>query len=173
MSGSQRASMEVDVNQCMDVGFSNNTVNLIDSDCTKTVNAVPTLSNEVASEFKAAWQVLLIALTTNRNFWAPYHRQSLVWAFFKLNEPGVEVDVKAIQVMKCTICHPTNATSSSSSRSATRQRKGVLQYNPLYGLTSMKNHVMNEHSREFQRYKVTVLEESEAARQKTKKRKAV
>ena len=112
------------MNQCMDVGFSNNTVNLIDSDCTETVNAVgclPTLSNEVASEFEAAWQVLLIALTSNRNFWAPYHRQSLVWAFFKLNEPGVEVDVKAIQVMKCTICHPTNATSSSSSRSATRQ----------------------------------------------------
>ena len=166
------------MNQCMDVGFSNNTVNLIDSDCIETVNVVgclPTLSNEVASEFEAAWQVLLIALTSNQNFWAPYHRQSLVWAFFKLNEPGVEVDVKAIQVMKCTIYHPTNATSSSSSRSATRQRKGVLQYNPLHGLTSMKNHVMNEHLTEFQRYKatLTVLEESEAARQKTKKRKDV
>ena len=96
-----------------------------------------------------------------------------MWAFFKLNEPGAEVDVEAIQVMKCTICHPTNATSSSSSRSATYQRKGVLQYNPLHRLTSMKNHVMNEHSTEFQRYKVTVLEESEAARQKTKKRKAM
>ena len=45
MSSSQRASMEVAMNQCMDVGFSNNTVNLIDSDCTETVNAVPTLSN--------------------------------------------------------------------------------------------------------------------------------
>ena len=39
----------------------------------------------------------------------------------------------------------------------------------------MKNHVMNEHLTEFQRYKatLTVLEESEAARQKTKKRKDV
>ena len=173
MSGAQRASMEGVVNQCMDVGFSNNTVNLIDSDCTETVNALPTLSNEVASEFEAAWQVLRIALTNNRNFWAPYHRQSLVWAFFKLNEPDIEVDVKAIQVMKCTICHPSNATSSSSSRSATRHRKGVLQYNPLHGLTSMKNHVMNEHLTEFQRYKASLTELEESARQKTKKRKGV
>jgi hypothetical protein len=173
MSGSQRASMEGVVNQCMDVGFSNNTVNLIDSDCTKTVNALPTLSNEVASYFEAAWQVLLIALTNNRNFWAPYHKQSLVWAFFKLNEPDIEVDVKAIHVMKCTICHPSNATSSSSSRSATRQRKGVLQYNPLHGLTSMKNHVMNEHLTEFQRYKASLTMLEESAHQKTKKRKVV
>ena len=133
------------------------------------------MSNEATSKFEAAWQVLLPALTSNRHFWAPYHRQSLVWVFFKLKEPGVEVDVKAIQVMKCTICHPTNATSSSSSRSATRQRKGVLQYNPLHGLTSMKNHVVNEHSLEFERYKasLTMLKELDAARQKTKKRKIV
>ena len=83
------------------------------------VGCLSTLSNEVASEFEAAWQVLLNALTSIWHSWAPYHRQSLVWAFFKLKELGVEVDVKAIQVMKCTICHPTNATSSSSSHSAT------------------------------------------------------
>ena len=68
--------MEVAADQCMDVGFINNTLNLIDSDCTETVNAVgwlPTMSNEVASKFEVAWQVLLTALTSNRHFWAPYH----------------------------------------------------------------------------------------------------
>ena len=36
MFGSQPTSMEVDVDQCMDVGFSNNTMNMIDSNCTET-----------------------------------------------------------------------------------------------------------------------------------------
>ena len=39
----------------------------------------------------------------------------------------------------------------------------------------MKNHVVNEHLPEFERYKAAlpVLEESEATRQKTKKKKVV
>jgi len=39
----------------------------------------------------------------------------------------------------------------------------------------MKNHVVNEHLPEFERYKValTVLEELEAVRQKTKKKKVI
>ena len=68
--------MEVAADQCMDVGFPNNTLYLIDSDCIETVNAVdclPTMSNEVVSKFEVVWQVLLTALTSNRHFWAPYY----------------------------------------------------------------------------------------------------
>ena len=88
-----------------------------------------------------------------------------------MKEQSVEVDVKAIQVMRCTTCCPTNTRTSSSSRSATRQRKGVLQCNPLYKLTSMKNHMVNEYLPEFKKYKamLTVLEELKVMRQKTKK----
>jgi hypothetical protein len=65
--------------------------------------------------------------------------------------------------------------SSSSSQNATHQRKGVLQYNPLHRLTRMKNHMLNERLPYFERYKavLTVLEDSEATRQKTKKMKVI
>jgi hypothetical protein len=141
MSGPQHTSMEIAANQCQDVGFCNNTMTLIDSDCTEMVNAVGCLltwSNEVASMFEVALQVLLTTLTSNRNFWVPYHQQYLVWIFFKLNEPSVEPDIKAIQVMKCTNCHPTNATSSSSSRSATRQRRVTCRIALVQRLVSLR-----------------------------------
>ena len=79
----------------------------------------------VAAEDEAAWEVRFGALMANARFWVPYHRNSAVWAFFRLRDSEKGVDVKATQMMKCIVCHPGQAESSNS-RSSTRSRKGYV-----------------------------------------------
>ena len=78
-------------------------------------------------------------------FWRPYHRSSAVWAFYRLKGEDMVVDMREAQKLRCWVCHPTEAESSNSSGRGTRSRKGILQYNPTHGITSMKTHVENEH----------------------------
>ena len=106
----------------------------------------------LAAESEAAWRVSYTALRANALFWRPYHRSSAVWAFYRLKGEDMVVDVSVAQKLRCWVCHPTEAESSNSSRRGTRGRKGILQYNPAHGITSMKTHVENEHGQELARF---------------------
>ena len=66
------------------------------------------------AEDLAVGRVQLIHLQDNRMFWIPYHRTSLVWAFFLLHLQGIKVDVKVPQTMRCVLCRPTSSTSMMS-----------------------------------------------------------
>ena len=130
------------------------------------------ISEGLAAESEAAWRASYAALTANAKFWTPYHRSSVVWAFYRLKGEDMVVDVTETQKLRCWVCHPTEAESSNSSGRGTRSRKGILQYNPAHGITSMKTHVENEHAEELARYvRESKAEEGDTARQKTKKRK--
>ena len=130
------------------------------------------ISEGLATESEAAWRACYEALKANQLFRTPYHRSTAVWAFFRLKGEDMNVDVRKTQKLRCWVCHPTEAESSNSSGRGTRSRKGILQYNPAHGITSMKTHVENEHAEEFARYvRESKADEGETARQKTKKRK--
>ena len=130
------------------------------------------ISEGLAAESEAAWRASYAALRANAKFWTPYHRSSAVWAFYRLKGEDMVVDVRETQRLRCWVCHPTEAESSNSSGRGTRSRKGILQYNPAHGITSMKTHVENEHAEELARYvRESKAEEGDTARQKTKKRK--
>jgi hypothetical protein len=107
------------------------------------------ISEGLAAEDEAAWRACYATLKANQSFWTPYHRSSAVWAFFRLKGEDMNVDVRETQKSRCWVCHPTVAESSNSSGRGTRSRKGILQYNPAHGITSMKTHVENEHAEEF------------------------
>ena len=129
-------------------------------------------SEGLAAESEAAWRVSYAALRANALFWRPYHRSSAVWAFYRLKGEDMVVDVRETQKLRCWVCLPTEAESSNSSGRGTRSRKGILQYNPTHGFTSMKTHVENEHGQELARYvRESATEEGDTGRQKTKKRK--
>lgn len=95
-----------------------------------------------------------------------------------LNEGGTDcVDTSGPQTMRCVICHPVSATSTSSSSSRiTWKNKGLVKFNPTHGITSMKKHLDAAHLCEFGHYvteakaKATAVGESH---QKSKKRKIV
>ena len=106
----------------------------------------------LAAESEAAWRVSYTALRANALFWRPYHRSSAVWAFYRLKGEDMVVDVSVAQKLRCWVCHPTEAESSNSSGRGTRSRKGIMQYNPAHGITSMKTHVENEHGQELARF---------------------
>jgi hypothetical protein len=50
--------------------------------------------------------------------------------------------VQAYQVMKCVICCPFGQSSNGNN---TNNPKGIISYIPIHGITSMKNHVVNEY----------------------------
>ncbi len=56
-----------------------------------------------------------------------------------LNESSTKVDVQAMQVMRCVMCHSID--NSISSHNSTKSRKGILSYNLEHGIISMKKHV--------------------------------
>ncbi len=56
-----------------------------------------------------------------------------------LNESSTEVDVQAMQVMRCAMCHSID--NSTSFHNSTKSQKGILSYNLEHGITSMKKHV--------------------------------
>ena len=135
-------------------------------------NVLRPISEGLAAESETAWRACFAALKATQSFKTPYHRSSAVWAFFRLKGEDMNVDVRETQKLRCWVCHPTEAELSNSSERGTRSRKGILQYNPAHGITSMKTHVENEHAEEFSRYvRESKVDEGDTARQKSKKRK--
>ena len=110
------------------------------------------ISEGMAAESEATWRVCYAALKATQLFRTPYHRSSTVWTFFRLKGEDMNVDVRETHKLRCWVCHPAEAESSNSSGRGTRSRKGILQYNPAHGITSMKTHVENEHAEELARY---------------------
>jgi hypothetical protein len=59
--------------------------------------------------------------------------------------------VTTIQMLRSIICHLKSSTNqcdgstSSSHGSNTRSKKGIVQYNPSHGSTSMKKRLVHEH----------------------------
>ncbi len=76
-------------------------------------------------------------------FWFTNHRTTIMWAFFVLYNLLENVLSRALQTMRCPICHITKQIQSSNS--TTRECKGLLTYNPTRGITSMKKHIDDEH----------------------------
>ena len=52
------------------------------------------ISKGLVAEDEATWRVYFLALKANQSFWTPYHRSSVVWAFFRLKGPEMNVDVR-------------------------------------------------------------------------------
>ena len=111
----------------------------------------------------AVWHVQLTHLQDNHIFWIPYHRTSLVWACFLLRLQGIKVDVKVPQTMRCVLCHLTSSTptvyeghNSNVLQCTICSKKGILNYNPANGSTSMMKYVMNDHATDKERYKDVV-----------------
>jgi hypothetical protein len=139
------------------------------------------IGEQVAAKEEAAWQVTLEKLSANQKLWLPYHHNSPVWAFFALKDRSIQkLDTSRLQMLRCVLCHPTAAASSSSHTDPlsknTRKRVGLLKYASEHGLTSMKKHVEREHQSEFGRYSKVAKDVEDAARlelQKGKKRNSL
>lgn len=120
----------------------------------ETPENIPEVENVIGD---AAWGMLHAQLKANQKFWYPFKRMAPVWGFFRLNDPAATVDTKIQQVMRCVVCH-SGKTMQAGGRT-TKERKGIVRYNPTHGITSMKNHVDQVHVLAFDKYKRLKLEE--------------
>jgi len=57
----------------------------------------------------------------NRKLWVLLHHVSNSWVFLVLNESSVKVNMKAVQAMRCIMCHSYN--NSISFHSSTKSQK--------------------------------------------------
>jgi hypothetical protein len=73
------------------------------------------ISEGLVAEDEVTWQTCFLTSKANQYFWTPYHRNSTVWAFFRLKGPEMNVDVRETLKLRCMVCHPTEAQSSNSS----------------------------------------------------------
>ena len=142
----------------------------------QSVLAGVTIEEFHVAEELAIWRVRLTRLQDNHKFWIPYHRISLVWAFFLLHLQGIDVDVNVPQTMRCVLCHPTSSTptvfegqTSTVSQLTTRSRHGMFNYNLTHGSTSMMKHVMNDHTADMDICK-EVVAATDVEEKKTKKK---
>jgi hypothetical protein len=73
-------------------------------------------------------------------------------------------------MMKCVLCHPCQ---TSPSNNHTQSRKGIVYYNPLHDITSMKRHIDNEHAFVLLHYKQKgkVFEEYDVVHKKREEEK--
>ena len=108
----------------------------------------------------ANWGPLHVQLKANQRFWYPHKRTAAVWGFFTLNDPAERVNAGIHQTMRCIVCHTDGATQETSAR-PTKARKGIVKYNPAHGITSMKNHVDQNHLLTFEKYILMEREEGE------------
>jgi hypothetical protein len=68
--------------------------------------------------------------------WKPHYRNSITWAFFKVND-NQHVDLSQNQIMRCIICH-SDTTALEILAICTRYKKGLIAYHKLNGIIAMK-----------------------------------
>jgi hypothetical protein len=93
-------------------------------------------------------------------FWFTNHHTATMWAFFVLNNLLEFLLLMALQTMRCTICHIIEQVQSSNN--TTCEHKGLLTYNPMHSITSMKKHIDNEHKAIVAKYVLHCKSEDEA-----------
>ncbi len=68
----------------------------------------------------------------------------MVWVFFCPKQPSwKKIDGGNANYEAHTICHVTKQVQSSNN--TTHECKGLLTYNPMHDITSVKKHIDNEH----------------------------
>ncbi len=80
-------------------------------------------------------------LHVQRNFWRGYNKNSLCQAFYCVNDGG-KVEVASHHVMRCILCYDTIINISNP---RTKERKGLITYYKIYGITALKKHVDANH----------------------------
>jgi len=70
------------------------------------------------------------------------NKNSLCWAFYCVND-NIEVNVTTFQTMHCIFCHNNPILNLNKVNQA---RKGLIIYNTIIGITTLKKHVNLDHS---------------------------
>jgi hypothetical protein len=83
-------------------------------DGSEGLEATPLEKDIQAAEEASVWRGKVRGMQENSRFWIPYHRNTLVWAFFRLIARSADVHIQKTQVMLWMICHPMASLASIS-----------------------------------------------------------
>jgi hypothetical protein len=83
-------------------------------------------------------------LWKQRAAWKLHYRNSITWAFLKVND-NQPINLFKNQIMRCIICH-NEITLPKILAMCTRCRKGPIAYHKFNGIIAMKKHVESNHS---------------------------
>jgi len=80
-------------------------------------------------------------LHLQRRKWKHDSRNALCWSFYCVND-NKPMDVKCFQLMRCIFCY---ASPILITNAKTQARKGLILYNNVNGITTLKKHVYVDH----------------------------
>jgi hypothetical protein len=80
-----------------------------------------------------------------RLFQKPNNKNALCWAFYYVND-NKEIDFIVVQVMRCFLCYNSPILNLNPKIQA---RKGLIIYNKINGITTLRKHVNSNHSNIF------------------------